>query len=136
MNPVNAQGRCLCGNVQFKTSAAPLWVGHCHCKSCRRNTGSAAATFVGVADSAIEFIQGEPRIYSSSPGVHRGFCTDCGTPLTYEADRFPGEVHIYLGTFDHPERFTPQFHVYYEERVPWFEISDSLPRYKKTTYEG
>jgi hypothetical protein len=57
----------------------------------------------------------------------------CGTPLSYRADRFPGEVHLYLSTLDEPDRFEPQFHVFSAEKIAWFDTDDSLPRHAATT---
>lgn len=131
-----ATGRCLCGNLQFEVRGRRLWVAHCHCASCRRNTGSAVATFVGYRKEQLTYTRGERKLYASSPGVRRGFCADCGTPMTYEADRFPGEVHLYVSTFDDPGEFRPQLHVFFAERIPWLELEDDLPRYEALTEEA
>jgi hypothetical protein len=55
--------------------------------------------------------------------VIRSFCGRCGTPLTYEGDRWPGEVHLLVGTLDHPERVTPRGHAFAEERLPWLHLA-------------
>lgn len=68
-------------------------------------------------------------MYESSPGVRRGFCRNCGTPLSYEADRCGDEIHLYVSTLDAPEIFLPQAHVFYAEHIPWLELNDALPRY-------
>ena len=68
-------------------------------------------------------------IYNSSPGVYRGFCGNCGTPLSYEADRSPGEIHFYISVMDTPHVFIPDHHVFYDEHIPWLELNDDLPRY-------
>ncbi len=94
------EGRCLCGAVQFQAAGEPEWIGHCHCQSCRRNTGAAVATFVGFARDQVTYSAGERQIFESSPGVRRGFCAKCGTPLTYEADVIPGEIHLYISSLD------------------------------------
>lgn len=130
------QGRCLCGNVRFQVEGKPVWIGHCHCQSCRRNTGSVLATFVGFKPSQVTYLNGEQGLYESSPGVRRRFCTNCGTPLSYEADKFPNEIHLYLCTLDEPERYVPQFHVFYSERVPWFEVADNLPRHLRVSSQS
>ncbi|MCH7778639.1 MAG: GFA family protein, partial [Gemmatimonadetes bacterium] len=67
-------GGCLCGAVRFEARGKPLWIAHCHCQSCRRNTGSALATFVGFAGEGFAYLAGAPATYASSPGVTRGFC--------------------------------------------------------------
>ncbi len=125
----NHSGRCLCGAVRFEAAGAPLWIGHCHCQSCRRHTGSAVATFVGFATDRFTYLEGTPKTYASSPGVTRSFCGDCGTPLTYEAERFPNKVEVYVSTFDRPQDFPPEFHVHVGEQLPWLHLDDGLPRY-------
>ncbi|MEX0923469.1 MAG: GFA family protein [Rhodovibrionaceae bacterium] len=128
---MTTRGRCLCGGVAFAYEGAPLWQGYCHCESCRRATGSPVAAFIGV-DSAGARIGGETlAVHDSSPGVRRSFCRRCGTPLAYQADRFPGELHFYAAGLERPQDFVPQFHVFYEERLPWFDLDDGLPRYRK-----
>lgn len=129
-------GGCLCGALRYKAEGDPLWIAHCHCHSCRRNTGSALATFVGVAAGGFVYTEGAPATYASSPGVTRSFCQRCGTPLSYEAERFPGEVHLYLSTLDHPEDFEPQRHVYFAERIAWFDTADDLPRHEGSSADG
>ena len=131
-----ANGRCLCGNLEFEVQGKPLWVAHCHCNSCRRNTGSAVATFVGYNKDQLTYTRGERSFYESSPGVRRGFCSDCGTPMTYESDRCPDEVHLYVSTLDDPGAFPPQLHVFFGERIPWMELEDNLPRYEGFSADG
>lgn len=123
-------GSCLCGALQFELLGRRLWVAHCHCQSCRRNSGSAVATFVGYKKEQLSYTRGERKFYASSPGVRRGFCGDCGTPMTYESDRCPEEVHLYVSTIESPEQYRPQVHVFFAERIPWMEVQDDLPRYE------
>jgi len=124
-------GRCLCGAVTFEYAGPENWRGHCHCESCRRNTASPFTTFLGVPRDACRFTGAQPSVYSSSPGVRRLFCATCGTPMAYEADRYPHEVHFYAATLDDAVSFVPQFHTHYAERLPWVEIADSLPKYDR-----
>ena len=127
------EGGCLCGALRYRIDAAPLWTGYCHCTSCRRSTGAPVTMFVGAATESVAFTRGERAVFASSPGVARGFCAACGTPLTYESDRFPGETHFYISAFDDPEPLKPAFHVFCEERIGWLEIADDLPRHATLT---
>lgn len=129
-------GHCLCGSIAFRAEGDPLWVAHCHCRSCRRNTGSAVATFVGFRDSQFAFTKGKPKTYESSPGVKRAFCARCGTPLTYGGARAPGEVHAYLGVMDTPEAYVPTSHVFTEEALPWLHIQDGAKRHPRSGRDG
>lgn len=123
------QGRCLCGAITFAYEGKPLWVAHCHCESCRRATASPVTTFLGVASDGFRWSGGEPATFASSPGVTRSFCGRCGSPLAYEAEKFPGEVHLYVATLDDPNAIEPTGHVHVAERIAWFEVHDELPRY-------
>lgn len=122
-------GRCLCGDVQYAFTGAPDRQFHCHCESCRRHVASPVATFVCVLRDAFRFTKGAPQYYTSSPGVRRSFCPRCGTPIAYEANRIPNEVHLYHGTLDNPGAIQPTAHVHSVEQLPWFEVQDDLPRY-------
>jgi hypothetical protein len=113
-------------------TADPLWVAYCHCQSCRRHTGSVAATFAGFAEQAVSFTGGTPKVFESSPQVWRSFCGRCGSPISYRAARFPGEVHFYVGVMDRPEQYVPQAHVHHGEHIPWFETKDDLVRFERT----
>ena len=123
------EGGCLCGAVRYRCTGAPLWVAHCHCESCRRATGGAVVTWAGFARDRVTFTAGWPQRYASSPGVTRSFCSHCGTPLTYEAERCADEVHFAIGTFDRPEALPPTSHVFDAERISWLHLADDLPRY-------
>jgi hypothetical protein len=124
------RGRCLCGEVSYTYEGLENWRGHCHCESCRRNTASPFTTFMGVAKAAFRFTGKPPKVYRSSPGVRRSFCANCGTPMAYENDKDPDEIHLYAATLASSADFAPQFHVHYEERVPWVELADDLPRHE------
>lgn len=127
-------GQCLCGAIRFEARGDPLWVAHCQCQSCRRSTGAPVTTFVGYPHTRFQYVCGKRRTYESSPGVRRSFCPDCGTPLCYEADWCPGEIHLYISTLDAPERFPPQLQVHRGDRIPWLELDDDLPRHQGFTH--
>ena len=129
-------GRCLCGNIEFALNGKPVWIGYCHCSSCRRATGAAAVTHVGVNDSDLSFVKGTRKIYESSPGVRRGFCSDCGSPVSYDSDRYNSYTQIYIGIFDKPELLIPQAHVHCDERIAWFNTKDNLPYFSGTGDDG
>lgn len=123
-------GRCLCGAVTFTTQGDPRFVAHCHCQSCRRQTGSIPATFVGFAEAQVEYLQNGTQLqeYQSSAGIFRAFCGNCGSALHYRpaADK---ELHLYLGAFDQPDQFAASRHVFYGEHIAGYELYDNLPRF-------
>ena len=70
---------------------------------------------------AVRWIGAECARYRSSPPVVRSFCGQCGSPLAYEHDNSADEVDLYLGAFNEPDRFPARKHIYYGERVVWFD---------------
>ena len=115
-------GGCLCGTIRYR-AAGELWVAHCHCESCRRATGAPLTTYAGFAAADFAWTAGEPVAYASSPGAVRTFCGRCGTSLTYQGERWPGEMHVLVATLDRPEAVTPQGEAFAEERLPWLRLA-------------
>jgi len=121
----------MCGAIRYELVSDPITVIFCHCESCRRHTGAPTSALAGMRRDDVRFTQGERAIYESSPGVGRGFCRSCGTTLTWEGD---GEelgplIEIHTGTLDDPEAFVPESHIHCDERLPYFDIADELPRH-------
>ncbi len=124
------EGGCLCGKVRFRASGKPRSVFHCHCFSCRRQTGGAVASFAAFPVAGhFAWTAEAPAIFRSTPGVTRRFCPHCGTPLSYEAEKYPDEIHLHIGVFDRPDVLIPEAHWHTEEKVAWFETRDDLPRH-------
>ena len=124
------KGRCLCGRTTFEYHGEENWCGYCHCESCRRNTSSPVTVFIGVPREAYRYTGLEPAQYESSAGVRRHFCSHCGTPMAFDADRYPHEIHFYLASLEDPEIVTPSSHVHYDERLSWLQIDDDLSKKK------
>lgn len=67
----------------------------------------------------------------SSPGVTRGHCADCGTSISYENEKRPGEIDITLNSLDDPCSPKLRAHIWTEDKQPCLAISDNLPVYEK-----
>ena len=119
------EGGCLCGAVRFVASGPPKGVYWCHCQSCRRHSGAPVSVFVNFERAAYRVAKGEISKFESTPGrTTRGFCAKCGSTLTCESARLPGETHFHVGAFDEAERLQPRRHVFQEERLPWLHTGD------------
>jgi hypothetical protein len=130
------KGGCLCSAITFEAGGAPKWVAHCHCNSCRRNTGAPVTTFVGFEKERFTWTGEEPQMFESTPGVYRKYCGACGTPLTYEADRCDDEVHVYISTLEQPDDYPATTHVFAGEKISWLELDDDIPRFRGGAREG
>ena len=117
-------GGCMCGAVRFDATGEPLHIGYCHCRSYRHHTGAPVAAMLVFKPDKVKFTAGERRIYNSSPGIERGFCGQCGTPLTWEGH---GLISLQIGTLDDPDEHAPTLHWRYEERIPWCDVASGLP---------
>ena len=87
------------------------------------------AAWIGLEKDQFEWDAGSPASFASSPGVVRRFCPTCGSPLSYEGERWPTEIHVYAASLDEPEAVAPRAHVNAGEQLPWFEVHDDLPRW-------
>jgi len=43
--------------------------------------------------------------------------------MAYERDELPGEIHLYLGTLEHPEDMFPTLEVFCRKRLPWLKLT-------------
>ena len=121
-------GGCLCGDVRYEVSGAPVYVFHCHCSMCRRAGGAPFQTWAGLEAGALTVTQGTPESYTSSSFATRSFCGRCGGQLFYNyiTEQTPA-VWVTLGSLDRPEAMTPQRHIFVADRVPWLHFADELP---------
>ena len=120
-------GGCLCGAIRYESTQAPELVGFCHCRMCQKSSGGLFLVFADFDGDAFKFTRGKPRYYRSSEIATRGFCPECGTPITFQYDGDAGPA-VGVGTLDHPEDWPPTWeHSGIESKVPWYEICDKLP---------
>jgi hypothetical protein len=89
--------------------------------------------WIGYRAEQVISITGAPKTFSKTPGVVRSFCGDCGTSIGYQDEGLPSEIYLYIGFMDAPKRFEPAAHGYWEQRLPFVELSDSLPREARHT---
>ncbi|MBW8296115.1 GFA family protein [Sphingopyxis sp.] len=120
-------GACLCGAVRIKAIGEPDSIVACHCNSCRRHTGGPCAVFADYAVESVIFTAEKPVIFSSSPGVTRGFCKKCGSTISYQGENLPDMIHLHVGVFDAPRSFWPQAEEQMDEGMPWVSVSLKRP---------
>jgi hypothetical protein len=116
-----ASGGCQCGAVRFRASKFGR-ASICHCRMCQKAFGGFFGALVTAHD--LEWTRGEPKRFSSSNKVQRGFCVACGTPLTYE---YGGPVEVAVGAFDNPAVVPPTIQVNPADKQPFFDGLCSLP---------
>ena len=50
--------------------------------------------------------------------------------MVFVSGRFPDEVSVNTASFDNPEAFPPDMHIFVSTRISWLHIGDDLPRYE------
>ena len=118
-------GGCQCGAVRFRVEGELGRPSICHCRMCQKAMGGLFGPFAGAPADALVWTRGERKRFQSSNKVHRGFCGDCGTPLTFEY----GDRHIGLaiGALDRPGEVKLTEQLAPEARLPYFEDLATLP---------
>ena len=109
------EGGCLCGQLRFRTTAAPVRVTICHCRFCQRNTGSAYMVEPIFGKQTFALVAGVPRTFEvisagSGKRVTVHFCAACGGRTHLSFERFPEVVGVFAGCFDDPNWFARSGH--------------------------
>jgi hypothetical protein len=124
-------GGCMCSAIRYECSAAPIWMGNCHCRDCQRATGTAFAAALLVPRSAV-MITGEVKYYEvigeSGGLVGRGFCPICGSRLLSQPPN-PDLMGIMAGSLDEPRLFQPGMDCYVASAQPWDYLNPALPKF-------
>ena len=119
-------GGCQCGAIRFRVSAPPRHASICHCRMCQKATGGLFGPYASFSAVALTWTRGRRKTFRSSDAIARGFCGDCGTPLTFEAASGAGEhIALTIGAFDDPSSLRPQRQIMTADRIPWVaELAD------------
>ncbi len=114
-------GGCQCGAVRFRAERVGR-ASICHCRMCQKAFGA----FYGplVTGHGVVWTRGAPKHFASSNLVRRGFCADCGTPLTYEYD---GGIELAIGAFDNPLLVAPVIQVNPADKLRFTDGLATLP---------
>lgn len=124
MNAMHSGG-CQCGAVRFRIEGQLGRASICHCRMCQKAFGAFYAPLVHINESDnLIWTRGTPKRFQSSSAVQRGFCSECGTPLTYEA---PDGTGIAIGAFDNPAVIVPEVQYGAEGKLPYADTLNTLP---------
>lgn len=116
-------GGCQCGAVRYACTEVSH-ISICHCRMCQKAFGNVFAPLGRAAN--LVFTRGTPKRFRSSNKVLRGFCADCGTPMTYEFENGPAEIAIC--TLDDPTLAPPKLQVGVEAKLAFTDMLIALPQ--------
>jgi len=121
-------GGCQCGAVRFRVEGEPKRASICHCRMCQKAMGAPFGAFASYPTAAVIWTRGARKTFLSSEHVARGFCADCGTPLTFEAAAAGGDtIALTLCAFDQPDSIRPTRQLAPEGRLRWLDDIGDLP---------
>lgn len=118
-------GGCLCGAVRYEARPDHREGYYCHCRMCQLAFGNTRAAYINLRKTEVNWLQ-QPAYYASSKIARRGFCSRCGTPLSFEfldAER----MDLSIGSLDDPAAITPTSHFSIETRIANWHADDGLP---------
>ena len=125
-------GGCFCGAVRFEVDGPEKFACYCYCRSCQRAAGAPVVMWATYDRDTFRIIAGEMCWRTSSPGITRGHCAQCGSALTYEHEKRGGDIDVAANCLDEPAAVRPRAHIWTEDKPPWFDIGGDLPVYKQT----
>lgn len=122
-------GACLCGAVAFEISGAFEAFFLCHCRRCRKDTGSAHAANLFSSTATIAWLSGQDKIRTYRvPGTRheKSFCTECGAAVpTLQADG--ALLVVPAGSLDSPVEIRPTAHICCASRAEWDTELGAVP---------
>ncbi|MDH5472258.1 MAG: GFA family protein [Gammaproteobacteria bacterium] len=132
MSQVTVKGSCLCGAVQYEVTGDAQRFYHCHCRRCRKSTGTGhASNLLFTPYTAINWTRGETLLTKYKvPEAERFFncfCRQCGGPMPRVVPELNG-VLIPAGSLDSDSPLPAQARIFWDSRADW-SCSDDLPVY-------
>jgi hypothetical protein len=127
-------GGCQCGAVRYRADPPRDRASVCFCRMCQKASGQPFMAFVRFRESQVHWST-PPHVFKSSNMAERGFCAECGTPLTYRRVSAP-YISVTLMSLDHPERVAPEIAFSAAAASDWCHaLADLPPREMDLTQE-
>jgi uncharacterized glyoxalase superfamily protein PhnB len=128
-------GGCQCGAIRFRAAALGR-PSFCHCRMCQKAFGATGGALVTA--KGLTWARGAPKYFWSSKAIKRGFCADCGTPLTFDYPIAGGAraTDLAIAAFDRAGEIAPVIQLSPEEALPWTASVTSLPGYPDAEHQS
>lgn len=122
-----ATGGCQCGAVRYALYVPPENAHACHCRMCQRAVGGAFALLAGAHKTDFAWVKGAPAFFASSNLATRGYCRDCGGPLSFAYNLPEARIYVTIGSLDDPGAVPIARHYGVESKLPWVEFCEAAP---------
>ena len=118
-------GGCQCGRIRYRAEEPRDRASVCYCRMCQKASGGPFMAFARFPAAQVHWSE-PPAVFKSSNLVERGFCRDCGTPLTYRNISGPN-VSLTVNSLDDPEAIRPDQRFSADTEVSWCAGLAELP---------
>jgi hypothetical protein len=102
---------------------------------CQKASGQPFMALTGVRIESMRWTRGQQSIFRSSEKGERGFCSTCGTPLTYRIEG-TGRISVTMTSLDNPEIMRPTKQFGLEGKLSWTDGIPSLPGQRTEEWMG
>lgn len=128
------EGRCACGEVRYRLTAAPMIVHCCHCTWCQRETGSAFVINAVIERDRLEVTHGDAELVmtpsASGKGQEIARCPTCHVALwSHYGGSRRRSAFVRAGTLDERAAVAPDVHVFVASKLPWVTLPDRVPQF-------
>lgn len=132
-------GRCLCGHIQYEYSGELGPASYCHCKDCRKVTGSAFVVSVRIDPNAFNITSANTtKRYTKTADngslIQRDFCPNCGSPIFTTSPDHPEFMWVRAGTLDNPGIVKPVQEYWTRSKVVWATIPGDIESFTKSRF--
>ena len=125
-------GGCLCRSVRYEISGNSKSFFHCHCRRCRKATGTGHASNLIVIPDQAKWVEGEDLLDGYAvPDAKRFrtvFCRNCGSPLPRIAPDMSIAV-IPAGSLDSQPDIGPTDRIFWGSREDWSCETGDIPHW-------
>lgn len=125
-------GSCLCGQVRYELEGVFEHFFLCHCKHCRKDTGSSHAANLFASAGKFQWLAGREKVTEFNlPSTRhaRSFCSICGSALPFQS--LDGLLTVPAGSLDSHIDMRPNAHIFVSSRADWDQALETLPSFEK-----
>jgi hypothetical protein len=123
-------GSCLCGTVRFEVEGNFESFYLCHCRHCRKDTGSAHAANLFSSTATLTWLSGEGQVtvFDLPNTRHRHcFCSICGSALP-DLQMSGTLLKVPAGTLDTDVLIRPDAHIFCASKANWDDALEKIPK--------
>ncbi|KAF2819888.1 DUF636 domain protein [Ophiobolus disseminans] len=141
-NTIN-NGSCLCGAIRYTLNGKPMTTVLCHCKNCKKSSGSSFQANLFFKQDQLTFLSGEDTLRkyqdhdtNSCGAPLRMFCSVCGSNVittNEQSDFVRGNVIVMSGCLEGVTSFEPELEFYCKDKCGFVDVKTKTQKYEKMT---